>query len=895
MRELRPYQVDLINSIKDTVRNGIRRMVVALPVGAGKTLVAANIASGALAKGNGVAFTCPRIDLIDQTVEEFGKEGISDIGVIQADHIMTDYSKMLQVCSLQTMERRGYFPNSKIVIFDEVHLVRGGMIKFMDQHPEAIFIGLSATPWTKGLADHFETLIVGATMKDLMAQGYLSKYRAFAPNIPNLKGVKIIAGDYQESQLSERLREDKGLTADIVKTWQSHPVRDRTLVFAVDRAHAKLLQARFQDTGIQVGYQDAFTPAMERRELKRAFQNRELPIIVSVETMIIGNDMDVRCISCCRPTQSEMLWCLDPKTEILTSNGWKGVGEVKKGDCVAAMDNLSTGSGRWSGVTGVIERYMEPNEKWVSYEGQRGNFRVTDNHRMIYKSAKKYDWNYISALKLSEYKAGVFIPTAVTIDQPGIPLSDPELYFIGMMMTDGSWGPIRGTISQSERHPYILERIEKCLKDCGIGYSKRKIPDPKPNEIAQRFPRWEYRFSAGKPKAYKVGEDNVLIKSKYPWEPVGGTSGFRHLLPWLDKDFASSLMALSKRQFKVLIQGINDGDGFKLKSPSVDWTPRSWVMCSARKLFVDRLQALASIHGLVSNVRKEQHGRKNPIYIITISHDKDFICIGANYDGRPTIQVSDATKEKVWCVETEHGTIITRRNGKVTVMGNCQLIGRGMRLAAPGSDSKESLLLLDHSANIFRLGRPEDIEYETLLKSEDEKPNRIVQEKEEFAKACPKCSFMKPPKTKVCPSCGFEAQFVSDIMEKDGVLEEITRDGVLIAPKKKSKQELWGIEQKKVFMAELKALALEKGRKVGWACNSYKQKFGERPERSIESVPPAENVGTYTRSYCKSLDIRWFNSQEYRDRQNAKTITKGTSRKVVGSSLPTSVEGGKDT
>lgn len=307
-RQLRPYQTDLVAAIKDTVRSGVRRMVVRLPTGAGKTLVAANLAAGALAKGNGMAFTCPRIDLVDQTVDEFASEGITDIGVLQASHPLTNYSAAVQICSIDTLGSRGYYPDVPLVVFDEVHILKKFHIEYMKQRPDAIYVGLSATPWRYGLKKHFETLIVGATMKGLMADKYLCRYQIFAPSLPDLKGVKKIAGDYSEGSLSRRMRDQVQITADVVQTWLSHGVKDRTLVYAVDRAHAGQLLERFNDAGIPMQYQDGYTEGWQRRELKKAFQNREIPGIVSVETMIIGNDLDVRCISCVRPTMSNMFW-----------------------------------------------------------------------------------------------------------------------------------------------------------------------------------------------------------------------------------------------------------------------------------------------------------------------------------------------------------------------------------------------------------------------------------------------------------------------------------------------------------------------------------------------------------------------------------------------------------
>lgn len=312
-RELRAYQQQALDDIRATVAQGVRRLVVQLPTAGGKTLLSAAIVNGALEKKNRVAFCVPRIALVDQTIEEYWREGITNVGAVQASHQLTDWSRPIQVCSIQTIERKRQFPDAKVIIFDEVHEWREGHRRWMDARPDAIFIGLSATPWRRGLSNYFQTLIVASTIRDLMGQGWLSKYRAFGPNDPDLAGVKTARSsngekDYNESELSARLQNDGNLIADIVDTWKKLHGKDRTLVFAVDRAHAQVLQRRFEESGIACGYQDANTPDNERKEIKHKFHSRELPVVVSVGTLILGVDWDCRCISFCRPTKSETLF-----------------------------------------------------------------------------------------------------------------------------------------------------------------------------------------------------------------------------------------------------------------------------------------------------------------------------------------------------------------------------------------------------------------------------------------------------------------------------------------------------------------------------------------------------------------------------------------------------------
>ena len=307
--ELRGYQIGALDSIKQTLRDGVRRLVVQAATGSGKTIIAAAIAEGAVEKGNSVAFVVPAISLIDQTVEAFYKEGLQDVGVIQSDHHLTDWSKPIQVCSIQTIQARGDLPRAKVVMFDECHRLHKAHLQWLHNAAwsSVPFIGLSATPWTKGLGRHFDKLIVAATTEDLIERGYLAPFKVFAAGHPDLSDVKVVAGDYHEGQLSSAMQKGN-ITADIVDTWKQRWGQDKTLCFAVDCAHAQAIQARFEYAGIKCGYQDAFTPPLERAAIKRKFFNGEFKVVCNVGTLTTGVDWPVKCLILARPTRSEMLY-----------------------------------------------------------------------------------------------------------------------------------------------------------------------------------------------------------------------------------------------------------------------------------------------------------------------------------------------------------------------------------------------------------------------------------------------------------------------------------------------------------------------------------------------------------------------------------------------------------
>lgn len=305
-KPLRPHQETAIELLRLAMARGVKRIVVQMPTGAGKTRTAAEIVNGALGKGNRVCFTVPAISLIDQTVEAFESEGIFDLGVIQASHPRTHYGMPVQVASVQTLARRSC-PEVEVVVVDECHLRFDAISDWMKREPNKFFIGLSATPWARGMADDWQELIAPVRMQELIDAGYLSPFRVFAPSHPDLSGVKTVAGDYHEGDLAE-VMSDNRLVADVVETWIKRAENRPTLVFAVNRAHARHLQERFAAAGIQMGYCDAHVDRIERAVLFDRMARGELSGIVNVGTLTTGVDADVRCIVMARPTKSEMLF-----------------------------------------------------------------------------------------------------------------------------------------------------------------------------------------------------------------------------------------------------------------------------------------------------------------------------------------------------------------------------------------------------------------------------------------------------------------------------------------------------------------------------------------------------------------------------------------------------------
>lgn len=305
--ELRDYQIRAIDDLRETVRGGDTRVVVQAPTGAGKTLVGAALIDSALKKGKRILFVVPALSLIDQTVGVLQGEGVDDVGVMQAMHEMTDGRCKVQVASVQTLMKR-QFPDCDMIIIDEVHRWFEFYAKMVldPAHAKKPIIGLSATPWTKGLGSYFTKLLQPVTTQQLIDQGYLSDFRVYGPSHPDLSGVRTVAGDYHEGDLS-RVMNEGGLVADVVQTWLRLAQNRPTLCFAVDCAHAQALQREFIAAGVPTDYQDAYTKGEARHLIRHRFHQGDTKVVCNVGTLTTGVDWDVRCIVVARPTKSEML------------------------------------------------------------------------------------------------------------------------------------------------------------------------------------------------------------------------------------------------------------------------------------------------------------------------------------------------------------------------------------------------------------------------------------------------------------------------------------------------------------------------------------------------------------------------------------------------------------
>jgi len=303
---LRQYQVDSINDLRKAILKGHKRIVLQLATGGGKTTIASEMIRKANEKGKKCLFLADRIELVEQTSKRLDYEGI-DHGIIMGNHERYKPHSINQVCSPQTLARRAT-PAADLVIIDECHVAYGIHKKMMQAMPNTVFIGLSATPFTKGLGKLYSNLVVGATTTKLTDEGYLVPVKVFAPSKPDLTKLRTVAGDYDEKELFARVNKPK-LVADIVDTWIKRGENRPTIGFAVNVLHSQALCEQFKDRGIRAAHIDSYMPTKLREQLVNDFKDGYIKVLFNVGILDKGFDYpEASCLIMARPTKSLMLY-----------------------------------------------------------------------------------------------------------------------------------------------------------------------------------------------------------------------------------------------------------------------------------------------------------------------------------------------------------------------------------------------------------------------------------------------------------------------------------------------------------------------------------------------------------------------------------------------------------
>ncbi|HEY7023164.1 MAG TPA: DEAD/DEAH box helicase family protein [Ktedonobacterales bacterium] len=380
--------------------------------------------------------------------------------------------------------------------------------------------------------------------------------------------------------------------------------------------------------------------------------------------------------------------CLDAQTEVLTLSGWKGMGQLSEGEPIYSF-NIESRKLEVVPVLEYGERDVRGDEQMVSIRSQYLNIRVTEGHRFYLRywdgRNRQPSGNIImrTGRELAQRRSDYMLPLSAETGEPfpGVPLSDDEIRLVAWFMTDGGFvfGGQEVSITQSEAKPHH-HAIRALLQLLNLDYREEYL---QPGATAYPNSKPHYRFNV--PKGTHSGS---LARN-----------GWYAYRDYLDKNVAPALHNMTRRQFQLFWEELLKGDGEQSGGNKA-----GWLWCCSKEQ-VDAYTHMAVVRGFSASFHEEITSAGKTVYRVSV-RDAQWITSRPSDPRASRIRLeAPEPGETVWCISNRNGTLVTRRHGKIAIIGNCtsvtvvvglrpynakanilpeQTIGRGLRLMFRG-------------------------------------------------------------------------------------------------------------------------------------------------------------------------------------------------------------------
>lgn len=294
MPQLREHQEAIVKKIYEGFEAGHRCQLLWGVTGLGKTEISIKIMQDFAAQYKSSAMVMDRIVLVDQTSLRLTKYGI-DHGVMQANHWRYRPHERIQVCSIQTLAKRSRKKSPDLLIIDECHIRSKVIEKMIDEYPNMKVIGLTATPFTKGLGTIYTNIVAGPTYEQIIGNKWLVPLKVFIAKEIDMTGAKKVAGEWSSDDVTER---GIKITGDVVAEWETKTQEifgkpAKTIVFCAGVTHGRDLEKKFNERGykfVSISYKE--DDEYKRRVIEE-FSKPDSEIVGLIATDILTRGFDV--------------------------------------------------------------------------------------------------------------------------------------------------------------------------------------------------------------------------------------------------------------------------------------------------------------------------------------------------------------------------------------------------------------------------------------------------------------------------------------------------------------------------------------------------------------------------------------------------------------------------
>ncbi|WP_349669882.1 DEAD/DEAH box helicase [Lacrimispora sp.] len=312
--ELRDYQSEAKAAIFEEWDKGVRRTLLVLPTGCGKTIVFAKVTEDCVRRGNRVLIMAHRGELLDQAADKIGKATGLGCATEKAEETCLGSWFRVVVGSVQSLTREKRLKQFPVDYFDTIiideahHCLSDSYQKILDYFKEANILGVTATPDRgdmRNLGECFDSLAYEYTLPKAIKAGYLSPIKALTlPLKLDLSAVGMQSGDFKSGDIATAL--DPYLY-QIADEMEKHCKDRKTVVFL---PLVKTSQ-KFRDILNSKGFKAAEVngDSKDRAEVLAAYERGDYNVLCNSMLLTEGWDCpSVDCIVVLRPTKVRSLY-----------------------------------------------------------------------------------------------------------------------------------------------------------------------------------------------------------------------------------------------------------------------------------------------------------------------------------------------------------------------------------------------------------------------------------------------------------------------------------------------------------------------------------------------------------------------------------------------------------
>ena len=311
---LRPYQQEAFERVLSEWDGGVKKTLLVLPTGTGKTIVFSKIAEECVRRGKRVLIMAHRGELLEQAADKIFKSTGLQCSVEKASETCLGQWYRIIVGSVQTLmhERRlkkftpDYFD---VIVIDEAHhCVSDSYQRVLQHFNNSYVLGVTATPDRadlKNLGSYFDSLAFEYTMPQAIKSGYLVPIKALTvPLKIDISMVGISAGDFKVGEIGTALDPYLYQIADeMVKYCMDR----KTIVFLPLIATSQKFMGILNERGFVAA--EVNGSSEDRAQILQDFEDGKYNVLCNSMLLTEGYDCPaVDCIIVLRPTKSRPLY-----------------------------------------------------------------------------------------------------------------------------------------------------------------------------------------------------------------------------------------------------------------------------------------------------------------------------------------------------------------------------------------------------------------------------------------------------------------------------------------------------------------------------------------------------------------------------------------------------------